>query len=115
MTESEFFEVLQRTPRAWRVTESGKIRSFDESKRELRTVWEYCRCPVTAVAYAALGHVYSTGKAPLAGRHLELPGPVVETILRAADAPSRYPETRAKLLKACGLPLPSESRELVAT
>jgi len=116
VTHAEFFEALEHTPRAWRVTSGGKIRLYDEAKREIVTVWEYCRCPITAVAWARLQHVYSTGQAPLAARHLDLPGPVAETILRAADTPgAAYPETRAKLLAACGLPLVSESRELVRT
>lgn len=114
MTVDEFLEELALTPRTWRLTNAGRLRSFNDAaivraRTRGEDVWKFCQCPVTAVAAAKLERVYSTGHFSLAGRHLELVQEDIDSIVVASDGPAvpTWPKRsplRARLLAACGLP-----------
>lgn len=86
MTYEHFLDRLRATPRGWRVTPRGLI----------RTQGVIGKCPITAV---------SRGSAPayVAADEIGLGREMAERIMAAADGSVHEGEIRRDLLKACGL------------
>jgi hypothetical protein len=104
MTTHDFLRVLATTPRDWRV-EGGRIRRGTPTLPD---------CPLTVVArYVREGA--SGGRGPEApGLRLD-PETLTGLVAAMDNLPGADPRLRARLLKACGLPIKPGDRGRPAT
>lgn len=92
MTREEFLAELAKTPRAWRMTQSGALRCARGA------------CPINAVMYAHDNNHPDLTAAGFAADLLGLNCADFYQIVMAADNCQDPPtQLRADLLKACGL------------
>lgn len=108
MTYDQFLGVLHATPRTWRVTKQGWIRSEDGD------------CPLTKSCAHFTGRDYSpSSEWKLAAKAMRLPLNVARWIWPAADYGMGHdPKVRRDLLVATGIipdPLDAELAQLVAS
>lgn len=107
MTYDQFLAVLRETPRTWRVTPEGWIRSGESD------------CPLTEGCKYLTGQQYPVREWESAVKAMHLPKPLARMIWPAADnAEGHDPKVRRDLLAATGLltdPLDAELAALVAS
>lgn len=104
MSREEFLELLERTPRDWRLA-AGRIRRGTVSDPD---------CPLSAVAReASRGHHTGDAAAEPKAGGLDLAPDLVDAILAASDNLDQAdPSLRMSLLEACGLLVRRESAAL---